>query len=89
MQKKIEWLKFTEEEKEERKKLKEDEEWRNNWTHKDFERYGGQYVAIRNKSVVAAAKTLEELDEKLNKLKVGRVLIEFIESPSVVLSFYS
>ena len=61
MQKKIEWLKFTEEEKEERKKLKEDEEWRNNWTHKDFERYGGQYVAIRNKSVVAAAKTLEEL----------------------------
>lgn len=62
----------------------EDEKWRNGWTHKDFKKYGGKYIAIKDKHVVASAKNLEELEQRLDAMKVGKVIIEFIEDPSMV-----
>ncbi|MEA1964212.1 MAG: DUF5678 domain-containing protein [Candidatus Aerophobetes bacterium] len=65
----------------------EDKKWRNGWTHKDFKKYGGKYIAIKDKHVVASAKNLEELEQRLDAMKVGKVIIEFIEDPSVVVIY--
>lgn len=69
------------------KKFKEDDKWRSGWTHDEFEKYGGQYVAIKDKCVVACAKTLEELEQRLDAMGVEKVTIELVEDPSVVVIY--
>lgn len=50
------------------------------------ERYGGRYVARRDKEVVASAQTYDELSDELEKLAVewGELIIEYVEPPNVV-----
>ena len=83
----MEHIVFTEEEKRENQQRKEDEEWRNNWPPEMFEKYSHHYVAIRNKRVIASARSLAELDAKLSELDEHRVTIEFIEDPSLVVVY--
>ncbi len=47
-------------------------------------KYGGKYVAVRNKKVLAASTTMKDLYAKLDRLNAGMVLITRVEKPTLL-----
>jgi len=66
---------------------KKNEKWRNEWTHENFKKYGGHYIAIKEKQVIASAKSLAKLEQNVDTMKIGKVVIEYIEAPSMVVIY--
>lgn len=44
--------------------------------------YGGQYVALWRDKVIASAQTSLALQRKLDRMKLGRKVIDFMQVPS-------
>lgn len=66
---------------------KKNEKWRNEWSHEEFKQYGGHYIAIKKKQVIASAKSLAKLEQNIDTMKIGKVIIEYIEDPSIVVIY--
>jgi len=63
------------------KHLQTEETWLNRWTYAQRKKYARQYVAIQNRQVVAANRSLDLVHRLLDQKKLGAVLIARIEDP--------
>jgi hypothetical protein len=56
--------------------------WLNSWPPEVLTRYGGQYIAVRQKQIVAADRSLGRLFKKLDGLGLTyRVRLLYVEEP--------
>ena len=58
--------------------------WRSRWSLEMLKRYAGRHVAIKGRRVVADAPTLEALLRIVDERKLGRVFLDRIEEPVMV-----
>jgi len=85
MKRKIKHIKFTDEELREIKKSQEDEEWSNSLPIKKLKEYAGEYIAVKNKKIVAHSKSIDVLYDRIHELGINRTLITRIEEPGLVI----
>ena len=62
--------------------------WLNSLSAEVLTRYGGQYIAVRNKEIVAADDSLGRLFRKLDRMGLTyRVRYRYIEEPDAVVIY--
>ncbi len=61
-----------------------DGRWLGSASNTVLRRFGGKYVAVKNRRVLASSPTMGGLYEKLDRLKSGMVLITKVEKPTLV-----
>ncbi len=61
-----------------------DEKWLSSSGTAVLGKYGGKYVAVREKRIVAASSTMKGLYRKLDELNPGMVLITKVEKPTLL-----
>lgn len=62
--------------------------WLNSWPSEELARYGGKYIAVRQKQVVAADESLGRLFKTLDSLGLThRVRIRYVERPDALVIY--
>ena len=85
MKRKIKHIKFTDEELQELKKSREDEDWSNSIPTETLKEYAGEYIAVKNKKIVAHSKSIDKLYEQIDGLGLNRLLISKLEGEALVI----
>jgi hypothetical protein len=66
----------------------EEDAWLNSLPPEELARYGGQYIAVRKKQIVAADESLGRLFKTLDSLGLKyRVRYRYIEEPDAVVIY--
>ena len=84
---KLEPAQLTEEQWREMDKLAETGEWLHRLPPATLAKYMGEWVAVKDKQIVASAKTYASLSGKLEKLGIESFGVTRIEGPEVVIYY--
>jgi len=67
--------------------IRDDEDLLRSMSPKEMAKYGGQWIATRNKQVVAVADSLGKLYRQLAQIGIEVACISFIEDPDHVVIY--
>jgi len=82
---KLEPAQLTEEQWREVDKLAETGEWLDNLPPKALRKYMGQWIAVKDKRIVASADTYAKLSRMLEELSIGSFGVRRVEGPELVI----
>ncbi|PKP57886.1 MAG: hypothetical protein CVT88_08285 [Candidatus Altiarchaeales archaeon HGW-Altiarchaeales-1] len=82
--KKIKHIKFSEKDLLELERSREDEKWLNSVPITTLKKHAGEYIAVKNKKIIAHSASLKDVYQKIDELGVNRTLISKIEEEGLV-----